>query len=68
MRTIFLLLLVLSLLSFSYEKTKKECETEFFGCNFKCGFTHDKDDDWGLATCMDKCQKARTSCLNTATK
>ena len=68
MKAIFLILLVLSLFSFSYEKKQSECEVEFFTCNFKCGLTNKKEDTLGLAMCMNACQKERTQCLKNATE
>ena len=66
MKAIFLILLVLSLFAFSFEKTKKQCATDFATCNFKCGLTNDKDDTYGLYTCTNKCQKEKEKCLKTA--
>ena len=68
MKAIFLILLVLSLFAFSYEKKKSECEVQFFTCNFKCGLTNKKDDSYGLYMCMNACQNERTQCLKNATK
>jgi hypothetical protein len=49
-------------------KKKSECEAEFFTCNFKCGLTNKKEDTFGLAMCMNTCQKERTQCLKNATE
>ena len=67
MKAIFLILLVLSLFAFSYEKKKSECEVEFLSCNFTCGLTNKKDDTFAILQCTNACQKDRTECLKNAT-
>ena len=47
-------------------KTKSECNSSYFGCTFKCGLTHKKDDYNGITKCMKDCKNQLNNCLKNA--